>query len=139
MAFAGWVFNASNSPARLLAHFVTLSLSAMHMAVAVNVNQGHPINIESITLCAIVWHVSCLQFSVPKCDPNEWLNKDPSNLSFFFFPYCFFSSSFFKSHIIWSLTICHDHNYHQSALLEFSCECADTDRFLRGLVRSSVS
>lgn len=84
MAFAGWVFNASNSPARSLAHFVTLSLSAMHMAVAVNVNQGHPINIESITLCAIVWHVSRLQFSVPKCDPNEWLNKDPSNLSFFF-------------------------------------------------------
>lgn len=88
----------------------------MHMAVAVNVNQGHPINIESITLCAIVWRVSCLQFSVPKCDLNEWLYKDPGNLSFFLIVFFFL---LFKSHIIWSLTICHDHNYHQGAFLEF--------------------
>lgn len=76
--------------AHSLAHFVTLSLSVMHMAVAVNVNQGHPINIESITLCVIVRHVSRLQFSVPKCDLNEWLNKDPSNLSFFSLLFFFF-------------------------------------------------
>lgn len=88
-------FNACNALSRV--HFVILALSAMHMAVAVNVNQGHPINIESITLCAIVWRVSRLQFSVPKCDLNEWLYKDPSNLSLFLIVFFFF---LFKSHII---------------------------------------